>query len=131
MNTDNWGYRRHYFGWVVLAIVVLAALVMGISAFFGYFVGRPMGYMGYPYSFPFFFPFGWLFGLFWVFIIFWALRWVFWPRRWSWGYSRRYWGYGDEYYILRQRYARGEITKEQFDQMTNDLRQHAESSGQR
>ncbi|HVH15745.1 MAG TPA: SHOCT domain-containing protein [Candidatus Angelobacter sp.] len=26
--------------------------------------------------------------------------------------------------MLRERYARGEITKEQFDQMTRDLQQH-------
>ena len=37
--------------------------------------------------------------------------------------QRRY-GYGDEYQILRERYARGEITREQFDQMTRDLDQH-------
>ena len=38
---------------------------------------------------------------------------------------RRYWRYGDQaYYILRERYARGEITKDQLDQMMRDLQQH-------
>ena len=35
------------------------------------------------------------------------------------------WGYGDRAYcILPERYARGEITKDQNDQMTRDLQQH-------
>jgi len=75
----------------------------------------------YPYGFGFF-PFG-FFGFFWIFAVFWFIRWAFWPWR---GYGpRRYWRYSDQaYYILRERYARGEITKEQFDQMTRDLQQH-------
>ena len=49
--------------------------------------------------------------------------------------SRRYWrrryrGYygpddDDAVQVLRQRYARGEITKEQLEQMTKDLEQHS------
>ncbi|MBO0888583.1 SHOCT domain-containing protein [Candidatus Bathyarchaeota archaeon] len=58
-----------------------------------------------------------------MFAIFFVLRWVFFPRRW--GYWRPYWGgwsYGDRaYYILRERYARGEISKDQYDQMMHDL----------
>src|SRR5712664_4630616 len=63
------------------------------------------------------------FGFFWIFAVFWFIRWAFWPWR---GYGpRRSWRYGDQaYYTLRERYARGEITKEQFDQMTRDLQQH-------
>lgn len=127
MNENNWGHRRHYIGWVILAFLVLIFAAIALSAYFGSFVARPVGYPGFPF---FFFPFGWIFGVFWIFIVFWAVSWIFWPRRgwWGGGYGRRYWGYtgyGDEYQILRQRYARGEITKEQFDQMTNDLRQHA------
>ncbi len=43
------------------------------------------------------------------------------------GYSRGYWrGYGRYYEdateILRQRYAKGEISKDQFDQMMRDLK---------
>jgi uncharacterized membrane protein len=76
----------------------------------------------YPFYRPFFFPFGLLFGIFLIFIIFGALRWVFWP--WGWGYRRSHWRYRDEsYYIVRQRYARGEITKEQFQQMMRYLQE--------
>src|SRR2546428_5353053 len=35
------------------------------------------------------------------------------------------WGYGDRSYcILRERYASGEITEDQYDQMMRDLQQH-------
>jgi putative membrane protein len=73
-----------------------------------------------PFFTPFFFPFGLLFGIFLIFIFFGALRWLFWP--WGWGYRRGYWGhYDDPYYLVRARYARGEITKEQFEQIMQDL----------
>lgn len=65
----------------------------------------------------FFFPFGFFF---FIFIIFLVGRLLFWP--WAWGWRRGYWYHHDEaYYILRQRYAKGEITKEQYDQMMRDL----------
>ncbi len=119
MSENQLGRPRHIISWAIIGFAVLAVLSIGL---FWFFVPRP--YPGYFYPSHFFFlPFGWFFGLFWIFIIFWAVRWIFWPRRW--GYSRGYWRYGDEsYYILRQRYARGEITKEQFEQMMRDLREH-------
>src|SRR5207249_1650334 len=41
------------------------------------------------------------------------------------GYGWHYWRYGDDAHaILRSRYARGEITREQFEQMMGDLEQH-------
>jgi putative membrane protein len=94
---------------------------------------RPVTIAYYPYGFGFF-PFGLFFGFFWIFAIFWFIRWLFWPRRWGYGwgsgyYGRRYWGNEDRaYYILRERYARGEITKEQFDQMMRDLEQHNQTT---
>jgi putative membrane protein len=93
---------------------------VALSAFF--FAMRPISGAYYPFYRPFFFPFDFLFAIFLIFIIFGVLRWVFWG--WGWGYRRRYWrhGYGP-YYILRERYAKGEITKEQFDQMMRDLQE--------
>ena len=101
--------------WGILSLIAVVTTVAAVSWLFF----RPVGY--YPYSFGFF-PFG-FFGFFWIFAVFWFIRWAFWPWR---GYGpRRYWRYGDQaYYILRERYARGEITKEQFDQMTRDLQKH-------
>ena len=63
------------------------------------------------------------------FLIFFVFGWAWFPS------SRRYWrqryrGYyapdeDDAVQLLRQRYARGEITKEQLEQMTRDLEQHS------
>ena len=68
----------------------------------------------------FFFPFGFLII---ILVAFFALRLVFWGWGWGWrgGYGRGGWGYGNAKEILSRRYARGEITKEQFDQMKKDL----------
>ena len=66
----------------------------------------------------------------WGFVgLFFAIMFLWWifggggPMGWR-RYRYRRFGYGDEYQILRERNARGEITREQFDQMTRDLDQH-------
>ena len=102
---------------VIVAIVSFFAVI----ALRGYPSEPMMTYNGYPvFGWWFFFPFG-IFFIF--FILFFVSRLVFWPL--GWGWRRRYWyGYGNANEILRRRYARGEITKEQFDQMTKDLEQH-------
>jgi ABC-type multidrug transport system fused ATPase/permease subunit len=51
-------------------------------------------------------------GLFVVRSLYWRSRRKYWRERWRENGAAR---------IVRQRYARGEITKEQFDQMTRDL----------
>ena len=92
-----------------------------VLALRGYPSSPAPAYYGYPgFGWWFFFPFG----IFFLFIVlFFVSRLIFWPM--GWGWRRRYWyGYGDAREILRQRYARGEITKEQFDQMNRDLEQH-------
>ena len=69
----------------------------------------------------FFFPFGFIF---FIFIVFALSRLLFWP--WAWGWRRSYGYRHDEARdILRQRYAKGEITKEQFAQMMRDLDQQS------
>jgi len=120
LNGNEWGPPRHILRWFLLAVVIFA--VVSIAFFF---IFRPLsgGYY-YPFYPPFFFPFGWIFGFFWIFVIFWVLRWVFMP--WRGGYRRRYWRNQDgAYSILRERYAKGEITKEQFEQMMQDLDKHS------
>jgi uncharacterized membrane protein len=71
--------------------------------------------------------FNWIWGFVGLFFAVWFFMWIFggWgPIGWRrWG-QRRYSNGGDEYQILRVRYARGEITKDQFDQMTRDLEAH-------
>jgi putative membrane protein len=77
----------------------------------------PMGSYAY-------FPFGWIWILLGFFLFFGLLRWALFPWRWM-GYPRHYMrGYGREkeaYHILRERYARGEITKDEYDRMMRDL----------
>ena len=65
--------------------------------------------------------------LFLFFLFFGLLRFAFWgPRRWAY-YGHHGYGYSgrenEAYHILRERYARGEITKDQYDAMMRDLYQ--------
>lgn len=124
--TSEYGYRRpgRFLFWGFIAFLAVIGTVAALGLIF-----RPAFVGYYPFSYGFF-PFGLFFGFFWIFAIFWFVRWLFFP--WRWGYSRRYWGsgwgYGDRaYYILRERYARGEITKDQYDQMIRDLQQHSQA----
>ncbi len=121
MNEPEMRWFRRLAAFGILALFVL----VGVS------IATYLYYMATSQTIPTgtfrpFFPFGWLWGFFFIFIAFWFVRWIFWP--WRWHYPRRYWRYGDEaYYILRERYARGEITKEQFEQMMRDLQQHSQT----
>ena len=124
---NNYGYRHsgRFLFWGFIAFLAVVGTIATVSLLFF----RPTTMAYYPFGYGFF-PFGFFFAFFWIFAIFWVVRWLFFP--WRWGYSRRYWGsgggYGDRaYYILRERYARGEISKEQYDQMLRDLQQHVDT----
>lgn len=108
-------------GWAIAALLIV--LVVGIAASLAFFNGPyVMGaapYYYYPHPFFWFFPFGFI--LFFLFIFF-VFRLAFWPRRW--GYYGRWQSWDDAGEILRQRYARGEITKDQFEQMKRDIEHH-------
>ena len=130
MNTtvENRRFRtRSPFGWGVVALIaILAILVVGGLAFGAARAASAPAAVGYPYYgfFPFgfiFFPFGFIFFFFIVFAVF---RFLFWG--WGWGGRYRWYGHywGGPAEILKERYARGEITKEQFEQMMRDLEQH-------
>ena len=114
---------RSGFLWVIVALaIVAAAALIGTIVFHGYFFPSDTVYYGRPWFGWWFFPFGFFFLFIFLFFFF---RVAFWG--WGGGWRRRYWygyGYGDAREILRQRYARGEISKEQFDQMRRDLEQH-------
>ncbi len=107
-------------GLIVLIVAVIA--IAALARLYWYPTMMPYnGAYGGWYFFPFFFPFGFLF---FFFIVFALGRLFFWP--WGWGGRRGYWHHhsGAEE-IVRERYAKGEITKEQFDQMMRDLGQHS------
>jgi putative membrane protein len=131
MNTLNVGKTRSGimgYGFLGLLLAVILVIFVG-GLLFQTFVP---GFSGYRYGFfPFgffFFPFGFILVIFLISSVF---RWAFWPRGWGGGYRRGYWGYqGDAFEILRERYARGELSKEQFDQMMQDLQRSAQPQAQ-
>jgi putative membrane protein len=111
-------YRRNGQRWALVWI----SFFLGITAIIvtANLVFRPVGsYPWYPFGL------GWIRIPFAFFFLFFAFRWFFWPR--GWGYWGGYWAGDDAYYILRERFARGEITKEQFEQMSRDLQGHEQT----
>ena len=96
--------------------MAVIAVAVGVATR-AYYTPTMMPYYGGGW---FFFPFGFIFIFFIIFVV---GRLLLWP--WGWGWRRGYWyHYGDAREILRQRYARGEVTKDQFEQMMRDLEQH-------
>jgi len=115
------------FRWLFLIFGIIVLAVIGITIvstiFFGFALGHSLFFA--PRFFPFFgFPFlgfGFLiFGL----LIFGFFRFLFYPYRRRGFYGNRWYGYDSAMDSLRQRYARGEITRDQFEQMAGDLEKH-------
>ena len=123
MNDQEWRRARGFIAWGVFGLIILAAAsIITSMPFFG---PRSSGSF-YPFFPAFFFPFhfGWLGGIFIILVFFLISRWVFLPWR-NGSTSSSHWQYhGDNSArnILKERYAKGEITKEQFEQMTLDLK---------
>jgi putative membrane protein len=124
MNDQEWKRVRGFIAWGILGIIILVGVsIVASLVFFG---PRSSGNF-YPFFFPvFFFPFhfGLIGGIFLIFIIFLVVRWVFWPWREGNSYHSYPQYHDNSYNILKERYARGEITKEQFEQMTLDLKRN-------
>jgi putative membrane protein len=97
---------RQIVGWGIIGLIAVIAISVALSLYFS--TGRTGAF------FPF--HFGWLGGIFLIFIVFWVAKWFFWPWR---GWNR--YEYRTAESILKVRYAKGEITKEQFEQMMRDL----------
>ncbi len=122
MQADRDFYRhRRFIGWGIAALLLLIGIAIVVGAVVRAIVGPATGFGFFPF---FFFPFGFFIFIFFLFFMFRVLF-----RPWGWGS----WGWGgypmygrthdSAAEILRRRYASGEITKDQFDQMMRDLRE--------
>ena len=114
---------RRIVGWGIIVLIAIIGISIALSF---YFAPRPLGGFHYPFFFPF--HFGWLGAIFLIFIVLLIARWFFWP--WRGGrmgeegyYSSPHQQRLDAASIVKERYAKGEITKEQYEQMLRDLRQ--------
>ena len=118
------GVRRWHPGnWIGLGFLLVFAAFVGAMIYFRFTTPPMVNGMAH---YGWWFPFGgiWLFLGFLLF--FGVLRRAFWGPWWWGGYRRGRWGWDGRredvaYHILRERYARGEITKEQYDAMMRDL----------
>lgn len=119
---DAHHHARSVFAWAIVALAALAIIAFAAVLFVHAYPYTPVaGSYGYPFYGWWVFPFGFIFFIIFIFFI---ARLAFWG--WGGGWGRRYYyRYGDAKDILRQRYARGEISKDQFEQMTRDLDQHS------
>lgn len=105
---------RPFWTWIPLIVVAGIVSVFVIAYLSGAF---PSG------SYPPFYYFPWwiVFPLFFFGLFFFAFRgwgWGCW-----WGGSRGYYDYDPALEAVRERFARGEISKEQYEQMMKDLRE--------
>lgn len=114
MSEQEWNSLRRLVKWGIIGVISVVGISVIVSL--ALTVSRPQGAF-YPF-FPF--HFAWIGGIFLIFAFFWIARWFIFPRRWQCynmvGKSN------DPSHILKERYAKGEITKEQFEQMMQDLK---------
>jgi putative membrane protein len=121
MNDQEWRRVGGFIAWGVFGLIVLVGVSIIASLLF--FWPRASGTF-YPFFPAFFFPFhfGWLGGIFLILVVFLIARWVFLPWR-NRDSPSSYSQYHDgAHSILKERYAKGELTKEQFQQMMLDLK---------
>ncbi len=133
MTNQESNSTRRIVGWgiIIVGLIIVIGLLIAVSLY--YFAPWRPGVVGGDFDYPFFFPsfpfhFGWLGPIFLILIVFLIARWFFWPLRERGGEGASYYLYPkqqrpDAESIVKERYAKGEITKEQFEQMLRDLRQ--------
>lgn len=121
MSVRDEDYRKIF--WIGLSVMFV---LIGISTVIDAFI-RPQTTTSGNY-------FGWAAGLFralidviWILVFIWIISWFFrWlPRSREYNHKHYWdwWEHDEAVETVRTRYAKGEITREQFDQMKRDLRE--------
>jgi len=102
--------------WVLVPVLLLAGLaVVAVATSFYWHAAAPQAYGWWPWA-----PLGWFFFIPVFFVAFFVLRFFWWG---PWGGHGWYYHEDSAMSVLRGRFARGEVTKEQFEQMRKDLAQ--------
>ena len=104
--------------WGIVGLIVVIGVSIALSF---YYVPTRLGHSYYPF---FSFHFGWLGAIFLILIVFLMARWFFWPWRTVYRYQ-----HSSAESILKERYAKGEITREQFEQMMHDIEHKGSNLG--
>jgi putative membrane protein len=113
---------RRIVGWGIIGLIAMIGLSIALSLYFAPW--RPAGFFHYPFFFPF--HFGGLGAIFLILIVFFIARRFLGPWRGGDGYySYLHQQKVDAASIVRERYAKGEITKEQFEQIMHNLWQES------
>ncbi len=113
MNSSRNGQSTRLFLVPTLVVASILAIIIGAGVYFAATGVHPAGFYWFPFPF---FP---LIFIPIISLFFFGFRWFF-RGCWGWG---RFGQYDPAMVAVRERYAKGEITKEQLEQMTKDLEQ--------
>ena len=119
MSNQESDRNRRIVGWGIIGLIAVIGVSIALSLYLASWRTGGLSYSFFP------FHFGWVGGIFLIFIVFWIARRFFWPWRGGGGgyYSHPHQQRPDAISIVKERYAKGEITKEEFEQILRDLRQ--------
>ncbi|MFI5412565.1 MAG: SHOCT domain-containing protein [Candidatus Micrarchaeales archaeon] len=104
--------------WIHKGLAIMFVLI-GIAIVIS--VIYPQQTAGVNMMFPYFSGWNWFGGIFGFFVMIWFFSWIF--RSWFWPTKYRKYN-GDEKSILKVRYAKGEISKKEYDEMMKDLNKY-------